>query len=164
MVKNNNRDKSGKEFIDYNIDCQRQNYSFGTDLKPFQRWLYVSLGSIAVGLGLLGIVVPLLPTTPFLLLAAYFYAKSSRKFYIWLITNRFFGEYLHDYREKKGIPLKIKIYTLVLLWSTICFSAFFVVTALWIRIILMVIATSVTLHILSIKTSCKMHKIKNLKN
>ena len=135
----------------------KEKYSFGHDLKPFQRWLYVIAGSVSVGLGTLGIVLPLLPTTPFLLLAAYCYAKSSERFYTWLITNRYFGEYIRNYREKNGVPMKIKVYTLILLWATICFSAFYVVSLIWVRIILMVIATGVTIHVLSIKT---LHKSK----
>ncbi len=131
--------------------------SFGRELKTYQRWLLIAAGSISVGLGILGIVLPLLPTTPFLLLAAYCYAKSSKRFYTWLITNRYFGEYIRNYREKKGVPLRIKIYTIALLWVTICFSAFYIVSILWIRIALFVIATSVTVHILSIKT---LHKPK----
>ncbi len=130
----------------------KEKYSFGRGMKPYQRWLYIVTGSISVGLGTLGIVVPLLPTTPFLLLAAYCFAKSSERFYIWLITNRFFGEYIHNYREKRGVPMKIKVYTLILLWATICFSAFYVVSVIWLRVVLMIIATGVTIHVLSIKT------------
>ncbi len=139
----------------------KEKYTFGRELKPHQRWMLILAGSICVGLGTLGIVLPLLPTTPFLLLAAYCYAKSSKRFYTWLITNRYFGEYLRNYREKKGVPLRIKIYTLALLWLTISFSAFYVVSLIWIRIALFVIATGVTVHVLSIKT---LHKSKTGKS
>ena len=137
-----------------------EEYNFGAELSKTQRFLFIVGGSVSVGLGVIGIILPLLPTTPFLLLAAYCYAKSSKPFYIWLITNRYFGEYIYNYREKKGIPLKIKMYTLILLWSTICFSAFYVVNLLWVRILLMIIATGVTIHILTIKT-LKKQKVKN---
>lgn len=148
MTKTTKEDKKTGE----DISVKNEKYSFGRELKPFQRWLFVVAGSVSVGLGTIGIVLPLLPTTPFLLLAAYCYAKSSKRFYTWLISNRYFGEYILNYREKRGVPMKIKIYTLILLWATISFSAFYVVSLIWVRVLLMIIATGVTIHVLSIKT------------
>ena len=78
-------------------------------VNKYLRWLLISAGTVSVLLGILGIILPLLPTTPFLLLAAASYAKSSEKFYNWLINNRFFGNYIRNYREGKGIPLRVKI-------------------------------------------------------
>jgi len=94
-------------------------------------------GSISVGLGALGMFLPLLPTTPFLLLAAFCYARSSRRFYRWLMTNRFFGEYIRNYREGRGIPLKEKMLVMAVLWLTIGFSAGFVVSPLWGKLLLL---------------------------
>ena len=114
--------------------------------------LLIAAGTVCVGLGVLGIFLPLLPTTPFLLLAAACYARSSKRFYRWLLNNRWFGNYLTDYREKKGIPFKVKLLSISLLWITILFSAAFVVEILWVRIILVLIASLVTTHILRIRT------------
>ena len=75
----------------------------------YLRWLLIAAGTVSILLGILGIILPLLPTTPFLLLAAASYARSSVKFYNWLINNRFFGSYIKNYREGKGIPLRVKV-------------------------------------------------------
>lgn len=116
------------------------------------RGILITAGTLFVGLGVLGIFIPLLPTTPFLLLAAACYAKSSKRFYHWLLTNKWFGNYIKNYREKKGVPLKVKLSSISLLWITILFSAVFVVDTLLFRIILILIAIGVTIHILSIRT------------
>ena len=76
------------------------------------KWFYISLGTLSVGLGFVGIFIPVLPTTAFLLLAAWFYARSSERFYNWLLSNRLFGKYLTSYLEGKGVPLKTKIVSL----------------------------------------------------
>ena len=105
-----------------------------------------------MGLGIIGIFLPLLPTTPFLLLAAACYARGSKKFYSWLLNNRWFGNYIKNYREGKGIPLKIKVLSISLLWATIGYSTVFVVDILLVRVALVLIAIGVTAHVLSIRT------------
>jgi len=119
----------------------------------FIRILLLILGTISLILGILGIILPLLPTTPFLLLTAICYAKSSDKFYNWLLNNRLFGRYIKNYRSGNGIPLNIKISTISLLWITILYSAIFVVSIIGIKILLIIIAIAVTYHILSLKTA-----------
>ena len=118
----------------------------------FIRWVLIVAGTIFVGLGTLGIFLPILPTTPFLLLAAACYARSSKRFYDRLINNKWFGAYIKNYREGKGIPLKVKVYTISLLWITILFSAFFFISIFWVRVVLILIAIGVTVHVLIIKT------------
>jgi uncharacterized membrane protein YbaN (DUF454 family) len=109
-------------------------------------------GSIFTVTGLIGVFVPILPTTPFLILAAACYLRSSDRLYRWLLSNRIFGRYLKNYLEKKGIPLGVKIFTLLLLWSTILLSAFVFVNILWIRVLLLIIAMGVTVHLIMIRT------------
>ncbi len=116
----------------------------------FVRWLLIAAGTVSVFLGLLGIILPLLPTTPFLLLAAASYAKSSDKFYNWLITNRFFGNYIKNYREGKGIPLRVKITAISFLWTTILITAIFFIPVVAVKILLIIIAAAVTVHIIKI--------------
>ena len=116
------------------------------------RWILIGLGTIMVILGVIGIFLPILPTTPFLLLAAFMYARGSKRFYRWLLTNRLFGSYLKNYREKRGIPLKVKIFIILLLWTTISISALVFVSDLFIRGILFLIAVIVTIHLIWIKT------------
>ena len=118
--------------------------------KPIQI-LLIALGTFFVGVGIVGIFIPVLPTTPFLLISAALYAKSSTRFYNWLINNRIFGQYIKNYREGKGIPLRLKIITITLLWVTIGCSAIFAVDILWVRIMLVIIAAGVTVHITTIK-------------
>ena len=109
-------------------------------------------GTISLGLAILGIFLPLLPATPFLLLAAACFARSSRRFSNWLLSNRFFGKFINNYHEGKGVPLKLKAFSVLLLWITIGCSVAFAVQILAVRIILGFIATGVTIHILSIRT------------
>ncbi|MCK5153603.1 MAG: YbaN family protein [Spirochaetales bacterium] len=116
----------------------------------FIRVILILLGTISVLLGLIGIVLPLLPTTPFLLLGAAIYAKSSDKFYSWLIENRLFGSYIKNYREGKGIPLKVKISAISFLWITILITAIFFIPIPAVKILLIIIATAVTFHIVKI--------------
>lgn len=111
----------------------------------------ISAGTVSLGIGILGIILPLLPTTPFLLFSAACYARSSEKFYNWLLTNRYFGNYIKNYREKKGIPKKVKISAIIFLWITISISIF-IVEYLWLKILLLIIAISVSIHIWLLKT------------
>ena len=116
------------------------------------RWLLITGGSISVFLGVLGIFLPLLPTTPFLLLAAACYIRSSDKFYNKLITNKYLAKYIHDYREKKGMELRAKITSISVLWVTILSTAIWAVDQWWITTMLFVIAVGVTIHLLKLRT------------
>ena len=117
--------------------------------------LLISIGTFFVGVGIVGIFVPIIPTTPFLLISAALYAKSSARFYDWLINNKIFGQYIKNYREGKGIPLRLKIITITLLWITIGCSAAFAVDIFWVRIMLIIIAVGVTIHIIRIRPKKK---------
>ena len=97
--------------------------------------------------------LPLLPTTPFLLLAAACYARSSDRLNRWLLDHPTLGKFIDDYRSGRGMPLRAKIVALVLLWGTITVSAIFAVSALWARMLLAAVAVGVTIHLLAIKTS-----------
>jgi len=117
-----------------------------------KRRLFVAAGTIALVLGIVGIVMPVLPTTPFLLLAAICYLRGSQRLYNALLGNRFVGSYIKNYLEGRGMPLKMKIWTLTLLWIAIVCSALLATDSLIIRIILAVVLAGVTIHILLIKT------------
>lgn len=114
----------------------------------------IASGALCVALGVLGMFLPVLPTTPFLLIAAYCFARSSDRFYRWLMNNRLCGRYIRNYREGRGIPLKQKALTISLLWLTIVFSAAVAVSEWWARLVLLAIAAGVTVHIVKIRT-CK---------
>ncbi len=98
----------------------------------------------------MGIFLPILPTTPFILLSGFLFSKSSDKFHSWLLNNKFLGKYIKNYTEKKGFPLKEKIFTILLLWITISISAFYFVQLLWLKILLFIIAIAVTIHLVII--------------
>jgi len=117
-----------------------------------RKWLLIAVGVAALSLGLTGIFIPLLPTTPFLLLAAACFFRSSERLYAWLIHHRWFGDYIRHYREHRAITLQAKITTLCLLWGVIGYTALGIVTLWWVCILLGIIAIGVTIHILSLKT------------
>ncbi len=121
-------------------------------MQNWKRTLLFVGGTLFVAFGVLGMLLPILPTTPFLLLAAVCYARSSKRFYNWLMTNRWFGEYIRNYREGKGLPLQQKILTILLLWVTIGYAVWFVISLWWLEVILLGIAVGVTIHMVRIKT------------
>ena len=116
-----------------------------------KRKLLVIAGTIFTGIGVIGILVPILPTTPFLLLAAACYIRSSQSFYNWLLNNRLLGIYISNYVQGKGMPLRAKAFTIILLWVTIGFSIWFMAQDTLIRIILVTVAAGVSTHIILIK-------------
>ncbi|MDD2504006.1 MAG: YbaN family protein [Clostridia bacterium] len=109
--------------------------------------IYLILASIFVVIGTIGIFVPLLPTTPFLLLSVYFYTNSSYKRLKWLLNNRYLGPYIHDYISKKRIPLRLKIKTISLLWITLAIGFFFATDNLHVRLFLIAVGIGVSIHI-----------------
>lgn len=116
------------------------------------RWVLMTTGVLAVAAGVIGVFVPLLPTTPFLLLAAACFFRSSRRLYIWLVGHRWLGPYLRNYRERHAMTWRAKATALVLLWGAIGYSAVLVASAWWLRLGLGLVALGVTLHLLHLRT------------
>lgn len=116
------------------------------------RWLLLGTGWLCVGLGAIGVVMPLLPTTPFLLLAAACFARASPHIYHWLLNARILGQYIRDYRARLGIPLGTKIIALSVLWITILSSVIWLVPLRPARVLLLLIAAAVSLHLLRLPT------------
>lgn len=119
-----------------------------------KRALFIGAGTLCVALGTLGIALPVLPTTPFLLAAAFFYLRGSARMYRWLHTNPVFGEYLRRYRSGEGLPLSLKISTITLLWLSLGASALLAVPdTMWpVRLLLAAVGTGVTIHLVRIRT------------
>lgn len=117
-----------------------------------QKILFLTGGGICVLCAFIGIFIPVLPTTPFLLLAVFFFARSSDRAHRWLLHNRWFGGYIRRYHEGRGIALRDKIITITLLWLTILLSAFLLVENDWVRLVMAVIASGVTTHLVRTKT------------
>ncbi|PAV48807.1 hypothetical protein CK486_05230 [Pseudomonas sp. HAR-UPW-AIA-41] len=118
---------------------------------PVIRTLLLAIGWLSVILGIIGIFLPVLPTTPFLLLAAACFARSSRRFYLWLVEHPRLGPWVRDYLDGHGIPLKAKIYSIALMWASISLSCY-LVPVLPARLFMLCSGTLVTLYILKQKT------------
>jgi len=117
------------------------------------RTLYVGLGFLCVGAGVLGMVLPLVPTTPLLLLAAFFFARSSDRFYNWLLANRWFGRIIRDYRDGRGLTMRDKVVTIAVLWLTVGPSVVFLLPVWWRRALMVGIATGVTSYLWRLPTA-----------
>jgi uncharacterized membrane protein YbaN (DUF454 family) len=115
------------------------------------RYALLAVGWLSVVLGVIGIFVPVLPTTPFLLLAAACFVRSSRRFYLWLVNHRHLGPWVRDYLEGNGIPLKGKVYALGLMWASIGLSCYLVPLP-WARAFMLTSAVLVSIYILRQKT------------
>jgi uncharacterized membrane protein YbaN (DUF454 family) len=116
------------------------------------RTLLILAGSVSLGLGVVGIFVPGLPTTIFLLGAAACYVKSSDKMYNWLLQHRIFGTYINNYRKHRAMPLKSKVIALVMMWTMIGLSAGLFIENTTVRIIVVISGIIGTIAILMVKT------------
>jgi uncharacterized membrane protein YbaN (DUF454 family) len=112
----------------------------------------IILGILCVALGVIGVFIPLLPTTPFLLAAAFCFNKASPSLLNWLFSTPFLGKYIADYKNGRGIPFRVKASTIGLLWVSIVSSALLVTGATWTRILLFLIACAVSIHIMRLPT------------
>ena len=115
------------------------------------RYLLLGIGWLSVALGVIGIFLPILPTTPFLLLAAACFARSSPRFYDWLVNNKRLGPWIRDYLQGNGMPLKAKVYAIGLMWASISLSCY-LVPLWWARVLMVLSAVLVTVYILRQKT------------
>lgn len=119
--------------------------------KTVKKYLLISLGTLALALGVIGIFLPIMPTTPFLLLAAFCYLRSSHDLYQWLISRKVIGAYIYHYITYRAIPKKTKTFSLIFLWGTLSVSM--LLLDIWyVRLILLGVGIGVSLHILSLKT------------
>jgi uncharacterized membrane protein YbaN (DUF454 family) len=119
-----------------------------------KRYSLIALGTLSLVIGIVGIFTPVLPTTPFLLLAAACYLRSSERFHRWLLHNRVFGSYIRNYTEGRGLPLKVKLFTIALLWVTIGISIW-LVSNMIVTAVLLFVAVGVSLHIAFIRARKK---------
>lgn len=117
------------------------------------KYLYIVLGTLSLALGIIGIFLPVLPTTPFLLLTAALYLRSSDRLYCWLMSHRHLGPYIKNFQENKAIPLRVKVISVSMVWVTLLYCAIFVAEVWWMRVMFISIAIGVTLHILHYKTA-----------
>ena len=136
------------------MKSQKDNTTSKLNKNKLVRLLFVFIGSIFVGLAVIGIFLPGLPTTPFLILAAYFYIRSSNKLYNWLINNKILGIYIRGYLSGKGMPLRAKIISLILMWIFGTFAVLFGIpdSLIFVKIIVFIILLIGTIFLLRVKT------------
>ena len=120
--------------------------------RSIQKQIYLVLGMVFTGLGFVGVMLPLLPATPFLLLAVFFFGRSSKRFQNWLLTNRICGEYIRNYRDHRGMTPRTKITALVVLWISIGASCILGTDKVSVRILLIAAAIVATICIRRVKT------------
>lgn len=121
-------------------------------MKSMMKSILIGIGTLSVVFGVIGLFLPVIPTTPFLLLAGACYMRSSEKHHKRLLENKWLGPYLRDYYENKGIPLYAKIVSISFLWISLTVSMVFFAKILWVRIILIGIGSGVTIFLLRQKT------------
>lgn len=119
---------------------------------PLLRTLLFVLGTLATALGVLGIFLPLLPTVPLLLLAAACFARSSPQCYTWLLDHPRLGPLVSDYLDGNGLPLRAKVWSILLLWTTISLSALLFAPVLLLKLALFFVAAGVTIYLLRLPT------------
>ncbi|NLO70801.1 MAG: DUF454 domain-containing protein [Porphyromonadaceae bacterium] len=121
-----------------------------------KKYLLIISGSLSVVLGVIGIFLPILPTTPFMILAAALYAKSSKRLHSWIINHRIFGEFIRNFKEDRSMSLNGKLISIITMWVFMLYSIFFVVNhKLYLQLILGGLALGETIFILSLKTKRK---------
>lgn len=118
----------------------------------YVRIAFIVCGTLSFILGIVGIFLPVLPTTPFLLLSAYLYAKSSARFYNWMLNNRIFGKAIQEWHRDKSLPLKTKIVAISTLIITLGTSIFLFVPLVPVKILLALVGLAVAIYILRIPT------------
>lgn len=118
----------------------------------YKRYLFIVFGFVSLGLGIIGIFLPILPTTPFLLLAATLFAHSSQRLYDKLLANKYLGHYIRDFQLNKSIPLRAKIVSILMIWLSIGSCVLFVAEKMWLKVMLLTVAFFVSIYILHFKT------------
>lgn len=119
--------------------------------KSFKKYLLIFAGSISLALGIIGVLLPVLPTTPFLLLSSFCYIRSSNHLYNWLINHKIFGSYIYNYLTYRAVKKSVKIGALIFLWFSLLISIL-IVSNLYLRIFLMAVGVAVSIHLLTLKT------------
>ncbi|KZX11152.1 inner membrane protein YbaN [Methanobrevibacter filiformis] len=116
-----------------------------------KRSLFLTVGSVSLSLGVIGIVIPVLPTTPFILISAFCFANSSKRAEKWLLSNKYFRIYIENYRNKTGIPKSLKIQSISFLWIMLILSML-ITRNILIAIVLVIVGICVTIHLYIMKT------------
>ena len=117
------------------------------------RFVLIALGTFCLGLGVAGVFVPGLPTTPFLLLAAALYVRSSERMYTWLLKHKVFGKFIRDFRESRSISLRSKVISIGTMWAMILLSILLFIQNLAVEVVISALGVVGTVVLLLIPTS-----------
>jgi hypothetical protein len=115
----------------------------------------MSTGFLFVGLGIIGAILPVVPSIPFFIIASICFSKSSEKFHNLLLNNKLVGPHIKRYHENNGIELKTKILLIVFQWACILGTSILFIRNFLGRILMVAIAIGVTIYMLSLKTANK---------
>ena len=118
----------------------------------FKKGVYFIVGVLSLGAGIIGVFLPVLPTTPFILLSAWCFFRSSTRFYEWVISNKRFGPTIQNYQEGRGITQPTKVRAIVMMWLAITVSVYFFITNIYIITLMYAIAVAVTVYIYRLPT------------
>jgi len=118
----------------------------------FAQILLIIAGFLSIAIAIIGIFLPLVPTTPLVLLAGYLFGKSSPKFHLWLINNKVFGKYIKNYQAGRGMTRRSKITAITTMWAVLLVSGIWATETLFVRIILATVGIGVTIHLLRMPT------------
>ena len=117
-----------------------------------KKGVYFIIGSLSLAAGFIGVFLPVIPTTPFVLLSAWCFFRSSDKIYKWVISNKKFGPTIENYQEGRGITKNTKIRAVVMMWLTITLSIYFYINNIYLIALLYLIATGVTIYLYKLPT------------
>jgi uncharacterized membrane protein YbaN (DUF454 family) len=124
-------------------------HSVASSLK---KGVYFIVGVLALGAGIIGVFLPVLPTTPFILLSAWCFFRSSTRFYEWIISNERFGPTIQNYQEGRGITKPTKIRAIVMMWLAITVSVYFFITNIYLIALMYTVAVGVTVYLYRLPT------------
>ena len=119
--------------------------------QKLKKAILVTFGTFFLLLGIIGIILPVLPTTPFLIIAATCYLRGSDRMYQWMMNNRYFGDLIRNYMERRGIKPRQKAVAIFMLWFLISITLVFFLQQFYLRLILILVAVAVTIHLLRLK-------------
>lgn len=123
-----------------------------TVTNPLKRGIYFSVGIISLVIGIVGVFLPVIPTTPLILLSAWCFFRSSSRLYRWVVSNERLGPTIVNFQEGRGITTKTKIRAVVMMWLTISVSVYFFITNIYLITFLYLIAIGVTIYLFRLPT------------
>ena len=136
-----------------NARCVNKRQKAGTRVSCFKRFLLISIGFFFLILGIIGVLLPVMPTIPFFIIASICFSGSSNRLHNMLINNRWIGRHLKNFQEHKGLGLREKVFIILFQWIALGVTTIFLVRIILIKILMIIMALGVTIYILSLKTT-----------